>query len=103
MKFLHVTADDPYEMIVNAADTLQRWTNDIVPAGLHQVTIPGGRRGELRGKLQERLSIAYFMKTNREESVGSLPEFVSEKRPAKYEHLSAIDYHKRRHVVLYAW
>ena len=102
VKFMPVTADDPYELVVNVADTLQRWTNDILPAGLHQVTIPGSRRDEVGGKLQERFSIAYFMKSNREESVGSLPEFVSEKRPAEYEHVSAIDYHKRRHAVLYA-
>lgn len=102
VKFMPVTADDPYEMIVNVADTLQRWTNDMVPAGLHQVTIPGSRRDEVEGRLQERFSVAYFMKSNREESVGSLPEFVSEKRPTAYEHVSAIEYHKQRHAVLYA-
>ncbi len=102
VKFMPVTADDPYALIVNVADTLQRWTNDIVPAGLHQVTIPGGRRNEIRGKLPERFSIAFFLKSNREESVGSLPQFVSEKRPAVYEHVSAIDYHKQKHAVLYA-
>ena len=97
-----VTADDPYELIINVADTLQRWTNNILPAGLHQVTIPGGRRDEVGGKLQERFSIAYFLKSNREESVGSLPQFLSEERPAEYEHVSAIDYHKQRHALLYA-
>lgn len=102
VKFMPVTADDPYELIINVADTLQRWTNNIVPAGLHQVTIPGGRRDEVGGKLQERFSIAYFLKSNREESVGSLPQFVSEERPAEYEHVSAIDYHKQRHALLYA-
>lgn len=102
VKFLPVTADDPYELIINVADTLQRWTNDLVPAGLHQVTIPGGRRDELHGKLPERFSVAYFLKSNRDESVGSMPEFVSEKHPCKYDHLSAIDYHKQRHAILYA-
>ena len=102
VKFMPVTADDPYELVVNVADTLQRWMNGIIPAGLHQVTIPDGRRHEAEGKLQERFSIAYFMKSNREESVGSLPEFVDEKRLAKYEDMSAIDYHKRKHAVLYA-
>lgn len=102
VQFMPVTADDPYELVVNVADTLQRWTNDVVPAGLHQVTIPGNRRDEVGGRLPDRFSVAYFMKSNREELVGSLPEFVSEKRPAKYEHVSAIDYHKSRHAVLYA-
>lgn len=102
VKFMPVTADDPYELIVNVADTLQRWTNNIVPAGLHQVTIPSSRRDEARGELPERFSVAWFMKSNREESVGSLPEFVNEKRPAEYEHVSAIDYHHQKHAVLYA-
>ena len=102
VKFMPVTADNPYELIVNVADTLQRWTNDIVTAGLHQVTVPDGRRDQAGAILQERFSVAYFMKSNREESVGSLPEFVSEKRPAEYEQVSAIDYHKRRHALLYA-
>ena len=102
VKFMPVTADNPYELIVNVADTLQRWTNNIVPAGLHQVTVPGDRRNEAGAILQERFSIAYFMKSNREESVGSLPEFVTEERPAEYEQVSAIDYHKQRHALLYA-
>ena len=102
VQFLPVSADDPYELVVNVADTLQRWTNGVLPAGLHQVTIPGERRDDATGKLPERFSIAYFMKSNREELVGSLPEFVSEKRPAEYEPITAIDYHKQRHAVLYA-
>lgn len=89
-------------MAVNVADTLQRWTNDIIPAGLHQVTIPGNRLDESEGVLPERYSVAFFQKSNREESVGSMPEFVSEKTPAKYEHMSAIEYHNRRHAILYA-
>ncbi|KAL8641310.1 MAG: hypothetical protein Q9228_001862 [Teloschistes exilis] len=101
VKFVPVTADDPYELVVNVADTLQRWTNDIVPAGLHQVTIPAGRRHEAVGRLHDRFSVAYFMKSNREESVGSLSDFVSEERSAKYESISAIDYHKKKHTVLY--
>lgn len=102
VKFMPVTADGPYELVINVADTLQRWTNNIVPAGLHQVGIPGSRRDEVGGELPERFSIAWFMKSNREESVGSLSEFVSEKRPAEYEPVSAIDYHHQRHAVLYA-
>ncbi|KAI4253003.1 MAG: hypothetical protein LQ352_003955 [Teloschistes flavicans] len=101
LKFVPVTADDPYELVVNVADTLQRWTNDLIPAGLHQVTIPAGRRHETVGRLHDRFSIAYFVKSNREESVGSLSDFVSEDRSARYESISAIDYHERKHTVLY--
>lgn len=102
VKFVPVSAEDPYALVVNVADTLQRWTNGVVPAGLHQVTIPGHRRGDVAGKLPERYSIAYFMKSNRDETIGSLPEFVSEQRPAEFEHITAIDYHKKRHALLYA-
>lgn len=102
VKFVPVSAEDPYALVVNVADTLQRWTNGVVPAGLHQVTIPGHRRGDTAGKLPERYSIAYFMKSNRDETIGSLPEFVSEQRPAEFEHITAIDYHMKRHALLYA-
>ena len=102
VKFMPVSADDPYALIVNVADTLQRWTNRVVPAGLHQVTIPGNRRDDETGSLPERYSIAYFMKSNRDDTIGSLPEFVNGQRPAEFEHITAIDYHKKRHALLYA-
>ena len=102
VKFVPVSAEDPYALIVNVADTLQRWTNRVVPAGLHQVTIPGDRRDDATGRLPERYSIAYFMKSDRDETIGSLPEFVSGQRPAEFEHITAIDYHKKRHALLYA-
>ena len=102
VKFMPVSADDPYALIVNVADTLQRWTNRVVPAGLHQVTIPGNRQDDATGSLPERYSIAYFMKSNRDDTIGSLPEFVSGQRPAEFEHITAIDYHKKRHALLYA-
>ena len=102
VKFVPVSAEDPSEVVINVADTLQRWTNEVLPAGLHQVGIPGTRQGETSGVLPERYSIAYFQKSNRDELVGSLPEFVSEKRPAEYENITAIEYHKQRHAVLYA-
>ncbi|KAL8950904.1 MAG: hypothetical protein Q9222_003082, partial [Ikaeria aurantiellina] len=100
VNFMPVSADDPYALVVNVADTLQRWTNDVLPAGLHQVTVSSKKRHETEGLLPERFSVAYFMKSDREQSVGSLSDFVSEKRPAAYEHLLAIDYHKQRHAVL---
>ena len=104
VKFVPVGADDPYALIVNVGDTLQRWTNDLIPAGVHQVLAPEKRAGsgDMKGHLPERYSVAFFQKANRDESIGSKAEFISEKRPARYEHLSAIDYHKQRHTLLYA-
>ena len=101
IKFLPVSAEDQYELVVNVADTLQRWTNGALPAGLHQVTIPAAYQSVASGKLPERYSVAYFMKGNRQDTVGSLAEFVSEKNPAMYPNITAIDYHKQRHAVLY--
>ncbi|KAG8528393.1 uncharacterized protein KY384_007311 [Bacidia gigantensis] len=101
VKFVSVDAKDPYQLVINVADTLQRWTNDIIPAGLHQVTLPESSQGDDRGMLKDRFSVVFFQKGNRDESVGSMPDFVSEKKPARYEHLSAIEYHKRRHTVIY--
>ncbi|KAL9020094.1 MAG: hypothetical protein Q9180_008657, partial [Flavoplaca navasiana] len=38
--FLSVGSNSRSEMVVNVSETLQRWTNDTVRAGLHRVTVP---------------------------------------------------------------
>ena len=102
VRFVPVSANNKYELVVNVADTLERWTNGVVPAGLHQVTLPGDRHNDTSGLLPERYSVAYFMKSNRDELVGSLEEFVRKQESAKYPNITAIDYHKQRHAVLYS-
>lgn len=84
------------EMIVNVSETLQRWTNDCLPAGLHRVNVPEYMKNEETGTLPERYSIAYFCKADREASVGPLKQFVRDGIEPVYQDMLAIEYHRQR-------
>lgn len=82
------------EMVVNVSETLQRWTNDCLPAGLHRVSLPpllGAGEDRL---VPERYSIAYFCKADRDVSVGALKPFL---RPnTTYSDITALEYQRQR-------
>ncbi|KAL8967157.1 MAG: hypothetical protein Q9183_003042 [Haloplaca sp. 2 TL-2023] len=59
-EFYRVHCDDASELVVNVSETLQRWTNGVVRAGLHRVNLPQDLDGKTSGTLPERYSIAYF-------------------------------------------
>ena len=82
-------------MIVNVSETLQRWSNDEIRAGLHQVTIPRNLQKLEKGLIPDRYSITYFAKADRDASVAPLPHFLRG-RTAKYEDMTAIQYHQSR-------
>ncbi|KAL8742687.1 MAG: hypothetical protein Q9190_004869 [Brigantiaea leucoxantha] len=94
--FKRVESDSLAEMVVNVSETLQRWTNGGIPAGLHRVNTPENLEGKQSGKLPERYSIAYFCKADRTASVGPLQQFTSEGDDPLYEDISAIEYHRQR-------
>lgn len=94
--FNRVPCDDPTDIIVNVSETLQRWTNGSVRAGLHRVNIPKQLEGKNSGTLPERYSIAYFCKADRAASVGPLKELIQDGRTPEYDDLSAIEYHLQR-------
>ncbi|KAI4145028.1 MAG: hypothetical protein L6R39_003947 [Caloplaca ligustica] len=91
--FHRVECGDVVEMVVNVSETLQRWTNGRLPAGLHRVNIPEGLQSDV---VPERFSVAYFCKADRDADVGALKEFVPEGEEAAYESITAIDYHRQR-------
>lgn len=95
-EFDRVRCGSPAEMVVNVSETLQRWTNGSLRAGLHRVNLPEGLEGKESGILPERYSIAYFCKADRAASVGPLKQFVKEGYAPKYDDISAIDYHLQR-------
>ena len=95
-KFDRVQCGNPAEMVVNVSETLQRWTNGNLRAGLHRVNPPEDFEGKESGILPERFSIAYFCKADRAASVGPLKEFTQEGHAPKYDDISAIDYHLQR-------
>lgn len=94
--FNRVDCDAPAEMVVNVSETLQRWTNDRLPAGLHRVNPPKDMENFETGMLPERYSMAYFCKADRAASVGPLKEFVQKGTDPLYREMSAIEYHQQR-------
>lgn len=95
--FIPVLKEHPNEMVVNIGDTFQRWTNDLLPAGLHQVSPPPSTDKEFAtGELPARHSNVLFLKANRDVSVGPLPEFVTPQHPAAYNDITAHEFQLQR-------
>ena len=84
------------DLVVNVSETLQRWTNDRLPSGLHRVNVPPSQERESTGMLPERYSIAYFAKADRDACVGALKQFVPENTEPSYPDMNAIEYHRQR-------
>ncbi|KAI9652602.1 MAG: hypothetical protein M1831_006706 [Alyxoria varia] len=99
-QFRQVARSEPTEMIVNVSETLQRWTNDRLPAGLHRVTPPCEKSVDRDGgMIPERFSVAYFCKADRDVSVAPLHQFVqggAEQGKDKYSEMTALEYHQQR-------
>lgn len=94
--FSRVDSSSPTEMVVNVSETLQRWSNGTLPAGLHRVNLPRNFENYDSGTLPERYSIAYFCKADRTASVGSSKHFVLPGHDREYENISALEYQQQR-------
>jgi isopenicillin N synthase-like dioxygenase len=86
----------PTEMVLNTADCLSRWTNNKIRAGVHQVNVPYEMTQQKDGIVPTRYSCPFFYKAAYDVLVGPLPEFVSKEKPAIYDEITAIEYHKQR-------
>lgn len=93
--------DTNTELVINVSDTFQRWTNNVIRAGLHQVDIPPKMKGLEEGVCPDRYSSVFFFKAYRSTSVGPLPEFVTKDKPALYDECTALEYQQRMTKVLY--
>ena len=82
--FSRVDCSSLTEAIIDVSETLQRWTNGTLPAGLHRVNLPKSLENSDCGTLPERYSIAYFCKADRSTSVGPLKHFVSARHDPVY-------------------
>ena len=82
------------EMIINASNTLQRWTNDVLRAGVHRVTMPHDIKKKGDAVLPERFSMAYFFKAGRKESVAPLAKSADVQYPPKYHNMTALEFQK---------
>lgn len=89
------------EMVVNISETFQLWTNDIITAGIHRVTIPPMMKALTEGQVPARRSCAFFLKADGDASVAPLPQFVTDERPAAYVEMTALDYHQNRLATAY--
>ncbi|KAL2195747.1 2OG-Fe(II) oxygenase-like protein [Corynascus similis CBS 632.67] len=102
--FIPVEAETQDELIVNISETLQRWTDDKLPAGLHRVSAPKDLeekiKTDINAEIPRRYSIAYLCKADRQASVGTLPAFQTEEK-ARYQEMTAAEYHRQRLLTAY--
>lgn len=102
--FIPVEAETQDELIVNISETLQRWTDDKLPAGLHRVSVPKELeqkiQTDINAEIPRRYSIAYLAKADRQASVGTIPAFQTEEK-AHYQEMTAAEYHRQRLLTAY--
>ena len=102
--FIPVTSEDPSDLIVHVADILQRWTNGVLKAGLHRVSVP--RQFQVDGTeadcmIPDRYSLVFFYRPGEDKSAGPICDFVTEERPACYDEISALEHLERRNRLVY--
>jgi len=96
--FMNVRLENNTELLLNVGDTLERWTNGRIEAGLHRVEIPDE---VVDGVLPERYSVAFRKKANRRTSASPIPIFVPEGTTSKYKEMTALEYHRLRISIMY--
>ncbi|KAI0410813.1 hypothetical protein F5X98DRAFT_368554 [Xylaria grammica] len=99
--FFPVEPDDTAEMIVHAGDTLMRWTNGKVVAGVHQVTVPEQLKKMDEITIPERYSVAHLFKAQRQVSIAPLSQFITAEERAKYPQMTALQYHRQVQKLLF--
>jgi isopenicillin N synthase-like dioxygenase len=73
----------PGTFVINVADSLMRWTNDVFLSTVHRAINISGR---------ERFSIPLFWGADYDRNIVTLESCVLEKRPAKYEEINVQEY-----------
>lgn len=103
-KFIPVEPETEAELIVNISETLQRWTDDQLPAGLHRVSVPKALEEKINHdenvEVPRRYSIAFLCKADRQAPVGTIPFFQTGEAP-RYEAVCASEYHRLRLLTAY--
>ncbi|KAK3176211.1 hypothetical protein OEA41_007534 [Lepraria neglecta] len=101
--FLPVCSDVPTNVVLNVADTLERWTNGVLKAGVHRVNTPHSMQVSNNSKVAARSSIVFFFRANGAASAGPLDSFMTLQRPARYSEITALEYLQQRNSTLYAY
>ncbi|EHY56741.1 2-oxoglutarate-dependent dioxygenase frbA [Exophiala dermatitidis] len=80
-QFVAVESSRPSEMIVNIADTLQRWTSGVLKSTNHRVLAPQRREGAHEDEVvPARYSVGFFGKANMDAPLTPLPSLLSSTR-----------------------
>ena len=77
-------------MIVNAADLLARWSNDVLRSTMHRVVAPPGSDAE--DVTPQRQSVAFFCRPNLDAEISCIPACVAPGQKPKYETISTAEY-----------
>lgn len=100
-QWVSVPAASASELVVNISETMERWTNGMLKAGLHQVTVPPHLKSANDSVLPPRISNVFFVKADVDVCVGALAPFVSEECPRQFEDMTALEYHQKRVATAY--
>lgn len=90
------------EIIVNIGDFLQRWSNGKLRSAVHRVVLPQTYLESTKGRIEDRYSIVYFGKPNRDAIVGAMPEFVDQDHSSKYDNVTAWEYIQDKYKYIFA-
>jgi len=84
----------PNSVVVNVADLMMRWSNDIIKSSVHRVRAPPGLTED--GVAPARYSVVYFYCCDMSAIVDAIPGTWDEAHPKKYKPISAKDYVLKR-------
>ncbi|KAF9791886.1 hypothetical protein BJ322DRAFT_1202094 [Thelephora terrestris] len=87
----------PGTVIINTADLLARWSNDLFRSTLHRVVAPPFKLiNEGEGIIPKRQSIAFFCNPNFNAEISCLPHCFGPGNPMKYDPVTTEEYIVRR-------
>lgn len=72
-QFVAIVPGGKDEIVVNVAETMERWTNGTLRAGVHRVIPSRAGSESLKELVPERYSSPFFVKADRHANVGPLP------------------------------
>eukprot|EP00924_Labyrinthula_sp_SR-Ha-C_P008642 maker-scaffold_37-snap-gene-2.3-mRNA-1 protein AED:0.02 eAED:0.02 QI:73/0.5/0.66/1/1/1/3/56/299 len=73
-------------VVINVADLLMRWSNDILVSTPHRVV------ANVKDEVQTRWCIAFFCNPRGDATISTLPNTFDEEYPTKYEPVNAYEY-----------
>ena len=85
------TIPQPGTIVVNVADLLARWSNDILRSTMHRVVAPTGTKTSTEALTPRRQSVVFFCNPNEGAMVSCLPGCEGPEGP-KYPEVNSGDY-----------